>query len=455
MKHRTILIVLLALLAAPAWADTVFLKDGTKLEGDVKKGSGGYMVTDASGKSLFVAQDRVRSIELGAEGPQAASPDKARANLESLRRSVEYLNDINEIIKRYERFVEQSAGTSVEEAARQDLAKWQERRDQGRVKYGNKWVTPADRAALQEQALRQANAARKALRDGKLAEAESLINKAIADDPNNATALYLRGLLQFRQDQFAAARKSFEQVNQLVPNHAPTLSNIAVILARQNQFPASLNTYDQAMIASPKNRDVLNNVAEAIWNVPDNQRETPIAQRVMRRFTEQDVALANELGPQGLHRWGATWVTTAQLAELKEAENQAKDKLDRLSAEFDAVKVRIDNIDGEIEENERSMRRLEATQYVRDIDGRIWQTALPPIYGELQDDNRKLQQERAEQFARLDRLREQAKAVNRELPVPKYTGIQKLMDDSFAPIVAPKAADDADTSAPNVTTQPT
>jgi hypothetical protein len=129
-----------------------------------------------------------------------------------------------------------------------------------------------------------------------------------------------------------------------------------------------------------------------------------------------------------------------------------------LSAEFDGVKVRIDNIDREIAENERSMRRLEATQYVRDINGQIWQTALPPIYGELQEDNRKLQQERAEQFARLDRLREQAKQVNRELPVPKYSGIQKIMDDSYAPVIPPKGADVPSTTptpTPNVTTQPT
>src|SRR5439155_21956746 len=110
-------------------------------------------------------------------------------------------------------------------------------------------------------------------------------------------------------------------------------------------------------------------------------------------------------------------------------ERQAKDKLDALSAEFDAVKVRISNIDNDIEDNTRSMRRLEATSYVRAINGNIQQTALPPTYGELQEDNRRLARERSEHSAALDRLREQARAVNRELPIPKYSGVQRIMDE--------------------------
>jgi tetratricopeptide (TPR) repeat protein len=233
------------------------------------------------------------------------------------------------------------------------------------------------------------------------------------------------------------ARRSFEIVNTLVPNHAPTLNNLAVILSKQNQHPAALNTYDQAMVVSPKNKDALNNVAEAIYGMPDNVRGTPVWNRALRRFTEQDEDLARELEKNGIHRWGATWVTSDQLEQLKQAEREAKDKLDQLAAEFDAVKVRISNIDREIDENERAMRRLETSAYVRDINGQIWQTALPPIYGELQDDNRKLQTERQQQFVQLDRLREQAKAVNRNLPVPKYTGIQRLMDESHAPVIGP------------------
>jgi tetratricopeptide (TPR) repeat protein len=440
MKRFTLLFILTvaAGVTGVASADVVLLKDGTTLSGDVKKGPGGYVVTQADGTIKMLALDDVRSIELASAPPLTTK--SAKEKLASFRRSVEYLDDVNKIIERYQRFIEQNAGTVMEPDARQDLAMWQQRRDQGLVKFGSRWVKPDERAKLQESALQQADAARRALKAGKFAEAESLINQAIAEDAQNAAAHYLRGLLHYRQDHLMPARRSFETVVALVPNHAPTLNNLAVILSKQNQHATSLNTYDQAMIIAPKNRDVLNNVAEAVYSMPDNVRGTPVAQRVLRRFTEQDEDLAGELEKQGLHRWGATWVTTEQLGQLKQAEREAKDKLDQLSSEFDAVKVRISNIERDIEDNERAMRRLETSAYVRDINGQIWQSALPPLYGELQEDNRKLQTERQQQFIRLDKLREQARAVNRNLPVPKYSGIQRMMDETHAPVIGPAVA---------------
>ena len=425
-------------IASLTFGDVILLKDGSTLEGDVKRGREGYFITQADGQVKLVAFDEVKSIEMASAPPLTEAA--AKQKLASFRRSVQYESEIARIIERYEKFIEQNAGSVMEAEAREDLATWHERRDQGLVKFGSRWVAPDERARLQEAALAQAGAARRALKQGKFAEAESLINQAIAEDPQNAAAHYLRGLLLYRQDQLMPARKSFETVKSLVPDHAPTLTNIAVILSRQNQHPAALNTYDQAMVISPKNADVLNNVAEAIYSMPDNVRGTPVWQRALRRFTEQDEELAREMAKKGMHRWGATFVTSEQLEQLKQAEREAKDKLDQLSAEFDAVKVRISNIEREIEENERSMRRLETSAYVRDINGQIWQTALPPLYGQLQDDNRKLHTERQQQFVQLERLREQARAVNRDLPVPKYTGIQKLLDETHAPVIGPSPA---------------
>jgi Tfp pilus assembly protein PilF len=436
MKVHAFVIALIV--AAPAMGDIVHLTDGTKLQGDVKKSPVGYIVTLPGGKMRVIPTDQVKTIELPA--PAATMPaDSARQKLASMRRSVEYIDDVAKIVERYQRFIEQMIGTAVEADARQDLALWQQRQQNGLVKVGARWVTPAEKEQIREKAIEQSRAARLALKQGRLAEAESLVNQVLSDDPQNPTALYLRGVLQFRQDQLIPARKSFETVNALVANHGPTLNNLGVILARQNQFSPALTFYDQAMMASPRNRDILNNVAEMIYGMPDEARNTTVAARALRRFNEQDEDLVKILSKEGLHRWGATWVTTEQLEQLRRAEREAKDKLDALAAEFDAVKVRISNVDREIEENERAMRRMEAGAYVRDINGTIHQTVLPPLYSELQNDSAKLQRERTEQFARLESLREKAKAVDRELPVPKYSGIQRLMDESNAPVVAPTA----------------
>ena len=426
--------IVLAFITTPAWADILHLKDGTSVRGDVKKDPTGYVVVLPDGTQRMVPSDKVRSIEIAAE---PGSSDADMQNLRSLRRTVDYLDDPAKAIAKYQGFIDRNANKVIELEARHDLSVWQDRQNKGLVKFNSKWITPDERAKLQEKAFRDADAARKLIKAGKMTEADSAIQQALSDDPNNAAALFLRGLLQFHADQIIQARKSFEQVNAIVPNHPPTLNNLAVIAVRQNQIMQAVPYYDQAMQAQPQMRELLDNVAELLYNMPDQQRDTPAAQRLLRRFDEQDNLLARELEKQDLHRWGSTWVTTDQLDKLKEAERAAKDKLDQLSAEFDAVKVRISNIDRDIAENERSMRRMEATSYVRDLNGQMWQTELPSSYGAMQNDNRKLGRERDEQFARLNQLREQAKAVNRQLPIPKYSGIQRMMEENYAPVQLP------------------
>jgi tetratricopeptide (TPR) repeat protein len=436
MRRCLISIALACLVSSACWGDAIVLKSGARLAGDVKRSPGGYTVTLPGGKTQFVGSDEVKSLEAG---PTTApmSEAAAKGKLETFRRSVESMNDPQKVVERYQKFVEQNTPSPIEADARQDLAMWQDRAKQGLVKFGTHWVAPQEKAALQEKALHDADNVRKLLRQGRLQEADSAISAALAEDPQNATVIYLRGLLQFRQDQIPQSRKSFELVNQLVPRHGPTLNNLAVILVRQNQNAAALNYYDQAMTASPKNRDILNNVAEMLYNMPDEQRQSAVAQKVLKKFDQQDVQLAHELETQGLHRWGSNWVTSDRLMELQKADADAKDKLDQLAGQFDAVQVRISNIDREMEENNRAMRRIDSMSIVRGSDGQLHQAGVPASYYDMQDDNRKLAQERAEQIDKLAQLREQAKAVNRDMPFPKYTGIQKLMDENSAPIIAP------------------
>ncbi|HYO08452.1 MAG TPA: tetratricopeptide repeat protein [Tepidisphaeraceae bacterium] len=435
LSAAAVLAAVLSAAASTAVADTIYLKDGSKVQGDAKKGASGYVVNQGAGKYQVVPFDQVRSIEL--DMAPIAEPELARENLNSLRRSVEHQDDINRIIDRWQRFAEANQGTPVGEEAKLDLGMWKQRRDEGLVKYGGRWVTSEERARMQEEAIKVADNARRLLKQGRLNDAETVVNQALQQDPQNASALYLRGLIHLRQEQWPQARKAFEQVNQQVPNHGPTLNNLGLIHWRQNQQQQALGYYDQALISDPRNQQILNNVAEALYAVPDDQRNAQVAQRLARRFTEHDVDLQRELGKQGMHRWGAQWVTTEQLGELKTAERAMKDKLDQLSADFDGVKVRIDTIDREIGDNERAMRRLEASSYVRDYNGNIYQSVLPPTYYALQDDQRKLQRDREDQFRNLEKLRQQARAVQADLPVPKYTGMQRAIDVEGTPVQAP------------------
>ncbi len=432
------LILALVLLTPFLEADLIHLKDGTTLDGSVKKSTGGWTIITSDGKTTTVASDAVKSISLvGREITATAVDDK----LASLRRAVENVADIRQIISRYQNFIAQSENSDAARDAEKDLATWQDRQSRGLIKVGNQWITTQERDSLKEQSIAEADSIRQLVKSGQLTEAESRLTKAQAIDPQNPALNFLRGLLQYRQNQVVPAKKSFELANQQLPNHAPNLNNLGTVGVRQNQFLLALGFYDQAMLAAPQTKEVLNNVAELLNAMPAEYLRTPIAQRVSQHFSEQDKRLAAKLEKEGQYRWGAQWVNAKQLAQLKAVEKEMKSKLDALSADFDASNQRIATIDTTVSDNLRSMRTYESMangyQYGAGRQYSNAQIILPNTYYDLQRENTKLTKERADQVAKLDELRQQARTVQRQYPIPKYTGAVKLIDVEGTPVDLP------------------
>jgi Tfp pilus assembly protein PilF len=436
-------------------ADLIHLKDGTTLEGTVKKTTGGWTVTTADGKTTTVTSDTVKSISLvGRETTATAVDDK----LASLRRAVENVADIKQIISRYQNFIAQNKNTDAAKDAQKDLATWQDRQSRGLIKVGNQWITPQERDTLKEKSVAEADSIRQLIKSGQLSEADARLTKAQALDPQNAGLNFLRGLLQYRQNQIVPAKKSFEMANQQLPNHAPNLNNLGTVAVRQNQFLLALGFYDQAMLAAPQTKEVLNNVAELLNAMPAENLRTPIAQKVTQHFNDQDKQLAAKLEKEGQYRWGAQWVNAQQLEQLKAVEKEMKSKLDALSADFDAANQRIATIDTTISDNLRSMRTYESMangyQYGTGRQYNNAQIILPGTYYDLQRDNTKLTTERAEKVAKLDELRQQARTIQKQYPVPKYTGAVKLIDVEGTPVDLPNNPQISTTQPAPAATQP-
>ncbi len=425
--HRLPLLFVL-LLASGAVADQIVLKDGTRLSGDVKRNADGWTITMADGAVRTVAPDSVKSIELGA-APKGAQ--QAAEGLASLRRSVEALSDINQIIDRYQRFIESSKDAKVAADAQADLEMWRQRRDKGLVKHGSKWVAPEEVAALAAKATALAEEARDLIRQNRNKEAEPVLQQALDIDPANPSALYLRGVMLYRQDKFPDARKAFEAVNSALPGHAPTLNNLGVVLGRQNQQPAALNYFDQAMQAQPVNKYILNNVAEALGTIPEEQRKGAAIAKCLHRFAEQDLILQQQMAQQGLYRWGGTWVDQKKLDELKAAEKEVRDKIEAMQAEFDQTKAKISQIDQQVADNERMMEEMRARSvysYV-DKDGQrqITYLPLPQAYYDTQRQNQRLRSEQDSLKAKLSGMQKQAERVRQQVPIPQFTGIQQIV----------------------------
>lgn len=436
----------LTLLAPPGglWlrADVVYLKDGSKVEGElIRKTREGWAVKGADGKIVEIAGDDVRRFEARRDGPAG---DESMRGLASLRRSVDGQSDVGKILERYRTFVEQHIGTPVADAALADVQVWEDRLERNMVKVGDNWLTPAQRDELQEKAGERAAEARGLLLQGRLKDATAVLDSALSENPDNAAAQYLRGVVLFRQDQTINARKAFEAAAKLSPNHGPTLNNLAVIMWAAKQYPGALNLYGEAMNALPGDRHLLDNVAEALNELPERHRDNAATKKVVLMFNAQDMALQGRMKQRGLFRWGSTWVEEKALADLGVEERRIDDKIERLEDEFETVQDRLEQIARDIGDTERSIRRIEASSYGRDATGRPVRLSYPRLYYDLKRDLEQLYGERDSERGKVTRLRAKARQVKQELTVPRYTGIQQIVGVEGTPGLPPLTEDDAE-----------
>jgi tetratricopeptide (TPR) repeat protein len=421
----------LCALAGPVRADVIHLNDGSQIEGEIRKTEDGWVVTGADRKPWVIAAERVAFIEARPK----AGVDSADQRLASLRHAVENTADIKQTLARYKTFIDQNPGLA--DKARADMQLWQDRLDRGLVRLGDKWLTRDEKDALVRRSDMAAGQALRLVKQSKLHEAGPLLDQILADNPQNAAAWYLKGVVLYRQDQLTPARKAFESVIGLLPDHAPSLNNIAVIYWRQNEPAVAVNFYDRALQAATNRHDILDNAAEALDALPEEYRNAPVTRKLVRHFNEQDALMQAEMQKQGLFRWGATWVTAPQLEKLKEAEKQIKDKLDKLSADFDAVTARIGRIDADIATDKQWAQRMEADSIGRDpATGVAVRYPPPPSYYDTLRDIKGLQDERVGRLAEQEKMRQAAKTIQQGLPVPKFTGLQRVIDADGAPISA-------------------
>jgi tetratricopeptide (TPR) repeat protein len=447
-SQRLTLAAILFAVPTSLLADIIQLKDGTSLTGDLKKTPEGWVVIDEKGKSHSIPSDAIKAIE-----PTRSNVDArivAMDRLASLRRSVENLTDTKSVIDRFEKFMEQNKDNKpIVAEAQKDLAVWKERLDRKMIKVGNRWVGPEEKADLQEKSLLVVANARDLLKQNKLKESMVELEKALAVDSSNGPALYLKGLILYRQDKLVDARKAFEAVRGAMPDHGPTLNNLAIIMWRQNQHLAALNVYDQAMQVMPLNKDLLNNVAEALNALSDKDKNSPVAQKVYRRWNEQDTQLQQQLMPLGWYRWGATWVTKDQYDKLQAAEQAVKDQIAKLETEFADAENKIAQIDAKIQQNGEAMRWMERDRYGQDATGRVYSNPLPQLYWEYDRAQRRLEVQRKEALALMESLRAKAHAIKQTLPTPKFTGAQVAIGVEGTPAIPPTNSPDPAATPPN------
>lgn len=426
--------ILLGLLLASsfAWGDTLILNDGRRLEGELKRDGDNWILTDAKSRTLQVSASEVKSIEVG---KRTSDAETAKQKFAFIRRFADTQAEPAAVVAKYDEFLVQYPDSAQLPDARADRVIWRQRLDQRMTRVGGKWFNPTELAAWDEQATAVLEQARGLVKDGRLKEAMQQVDPVLAEDPGNAGALYLKGVALYRQDQLLPARKCFESVTAAVADHGPTLNNLAVILWKQKQELAAMGFLDRAMVAQPANQRILDNVAEVLNDVPKAAKRSALAKRLAARFDEQEPQVEQTLLASGWYRWGSTWVTKEQYAQLREVEKQVRSQLDQLAQNYDASETLIQQMTDDIASSERTMNRIEADSLARDSQGNIVRLPYPNVYYDLRRDVDRLTSRRRAEIENLDSLRQQADRVRAKLTVAPYNGILRIMEQDAMPLV--------------------
>ena len=118
-----------------------------------------------------------------------------------------------------------------------------------------------------EQLIQEALALHKA---GKLAEAEPLYLKALAQDPNFYPALHLMGLIRLHQGRHAEALPFIERALKLQPATPEMLGNYSIALEGVGRHGDALDTLEKVVKASPNNSRAWSNRGVLLFKLGRN-----------------------------------------------------------------------------------------------------------------------------------------------------------------------------------------
>lgn len=425
------LLAVVACLGASAWADVVHLTDGTSVEGQIRRTADGYQVTSPDGKVSIVSFDRVQSLEVK-KGPVSAQT--AQEMLGSLRRSVVNLSDPKQVLERFQSFIKQNPNTPAAQEAEKDLAVWKDRVSKGLTKVGEEWVTPEQLAELKAKAQEAADELRPMIKAGQINQARPILEKALAASPQNPSLLYLKGLLLFGQNQTPEARKAFEGAAEQAPDSAATHNNLAVVLWRQRQQMSALLEYDKAMVANPQNKTILDNVVEALHALAPDHRTNALTRKVIDRFREQDAALGRAMAEKGLYRWGSEWLPEKEYNKIQKVKREIDQKKESIRKDITDTQARMLQIERGINDDQTTMNAIAQESFQQDpATGRMVQYPLPQRWYDLQRDINSLKSEKILKGRQMLELQKMYADQDRFLPMPRYSGIQKMVDADGMP----------------------
>jgi hypothetical protein len=354
--------LVLAAAVSPAIADIIQLQDGRKISGTMSRQGDVMVIRTDDGKSLTVNPSDVLKVTLNSTVTPAQAAEAEWTRITPLLKNAD---DLNAVVALLQKFIEKFPDSPRTAEAKDKLGVYQLLVTNGAVKFRGEWMP---RAQIEVKLKQWTEAARPALdlyKTGRLKESIDAAKTALARDEQNPDALSLAGLAAFRLNNLTQARTFFASLGAADPSSVLAENNLAVVSWQQYIYGESFVIYTRALQIKPDNRLLLDNIAEAINTYP-GEKNNMAYKTLLRNYEPAETRAEANLaqGPKGgLHRWGATWVTSEQLDRLNKNKNTIQDHMARLDATYKATNDQLASIDASITQAQADYER-----YVSDMN---------------------------------------------------------------------------------------
>lgn len=355
---KLITILTFACCVGGAWADTVTLKDGRVLEGDLLLrvmvgGATLQRVKLADGGTVSFAPEQVKSIVLNSALTPSQQAAAAWSALESLVRKSD---DLSQLIDAHQKYLKDYPTSPKAPVVTENLANYEKMKADDYIRFRGNWMPRGKADVLMRQATAGAQMAREQLAAGHIKEAQEKAEDALQADGQNTLALTVAGVVKCRQNNLPAARDYFSRLLALDDGEVLARNNLGVISFDQNRQAEGLNHFAKAVQAAPGNRQILDNIVAALARYTGS-KDIQAYKDLVIPYTQAEAKMAVEMAQKQLYRWSGTWVTKelrekfdaqlelakGKLARLEDLYNQTSGTLTALDQELHDVNVAYDS----------------------------------------------------------------------------------------------------------------
>lgn len=125
---------------------------------------------------------------------------------------------------------------------------------------------------------------------GQLAQAESLYQQVLSNNPKHADALHMLGVVYYQTNRAEQAVTAISQALAIKPKNTDYLNHYALSLRAANQPEAAIKNFQQALLLQPKDLDIQFNLANTLLMVDRYEEAAGYYRRLLRILpTHEDV----------------------------------------------------------------------------------------------------------------------------------------------------------------------